>query len=57
MVKIAPEDGGVESCILLHLRNFSGLAQVTQLELSAHVSRRRKSPRPRHRQGGLLQTL
>ena len=55
MVKIAPEDGGVESCILLHLRNFSGLAQVTQLELSAHVSRRRKSPRPR--QGGLLQTL
>jgi hypothetical protein len=35
MINFAPDDGGVESYILLHLRNFSGLAQVAEVELAA----------------------
>jgi hypothetical protein len=44
MINFAPEDGGVESYILLHLRNFSSLAQVTQLELSARDEQKAESP-------------
>jgi hypothetical protein len=45
MVNFAPEDGGVESNILLQLRNFSGLAQVAEVELAAPDKQKIGQPR------------
>jgi hypothetical protein len=44
MVNFAPEDGGVESYILLQLRNFSGLAQVAEFELAARDKQKSGQP-------------
>jgi hypothetical protein len=50
MVNFAPEDGGVESYILLHLRNFSGLAQVAEVELAA-LDKQKRPARSFNNQG------